>query len=91
MLSDLLFVILTSIMNNYSKYFSENRYHSVYSLGDRVRGLWNDIPFSGSVAIDTMLDEYEGPYVLVFSDLPVRHNGLVHQLLKVTHRQINSL
>lgn len=75
-------------MSNLAAYFAENRYKHKYNLGDRVRGIWNGVPFAGSVAIDTLVDEYEGPYVMVFTDLPVKHEGGTSTLIKVKHSDI---
>lgn len=78
-------------MTSLSKYFAEHRYACKYHLGDRVRGIWNGIPFTGSVAIDTKVYENEQPCVLVFSDLPVQYSGAVYTLLKCTHEQLHSI
>jgi hypothetical protein len=79
-------------MSNYAKYFSENRYKSTYHLGDRVRGRWNGIPFSGTVQIDTLVDEYDGPYVIVYSDLPIKDsNNIIHTMIKVKPDTINRI
>ena len=78
-------------MSTLSEYFRENRYHFKYHLGDRVRGIWNGIPFTGSVAIDTKVYEDEEPHVLVFSDLPIMLDEITYTLIKCTHDQIESL
>lgn len=76
-------------MNKMSEYFSKNRYHCQYHLGDRVRGIWNGIPFTGSVQIDTLVDEYEGPYVIVYSDLPIKDDtGAFRTMIKIAHSDI---
>lgn len=78
-------------MSNLVKYFSENRYQFTYHLGDRVRGIWNGIPFTGTVQLDTLLDEYDGPFVIVYSDLPVKHGDTVYTMLRVSHENISYL
>lgn len=79
-------------MSNLADYFSKNRYLPKYKIGDRVRGIWNGIPFTGDVAIDTMVDEYEGPYVIVFSDLPIRDESeTVYNIIKCKHYDIETL
>lgn len=75
-------------MANLIDYFNKVTYKPKYIIGDRVRGLWNNIPFSGSVQIDTLLDEYEGPYVIVYSDLPIKHDGNFLSYIKVKHEDI---
>lgn len=79
------------MMTTLSEYFAENRYSCKYYLGDRVRGLWNGIPFTGSVAIDTKIYDSEPPHVLVFSDLPIQHSGITYTLIKCTHEQLHKL
>ena len=59
----------------------------VYTIGDRVRGIVNGIPISGTVGNDTLVSLEEGPYVLVHLDLPV--NGST--IMKCKHREINFL
>ena len=50
-------------MPNIADYFSANRYHAVYHLGDRVRALWNGRPVSGTVMIDRQLSEDGQPHL----------------------------
>lgn len=78
-------------MASLSEYFAANRYKPKYFLGDRVRGIWNDIPFTGSVAIDTQVYEGQDPVVMVFLDLPLQHAGSTITLLRCTHEQVNSI
>lgn len=75
-------------MANYAEYFSKVTYKPTYHLGDRVRGKWNNIPFSGTVSIDNMLDPDVGPFVIVTLDLPIKKDGLLLNLLKVQHSDI---
>lgn len=78
-------------MASLSEYFAQNRYKPTYLLGDRVRGFWNGIPFTGSVAIDSKVYEHDDPTVMVFSDLPIEHNSTVYTLLKCKHEELQSL
>lgn len=78
-------------MTTLSEYFTEHRYHPTYFLGDRVRGIWNGIPFTGSVAIDTQVYDAEIPYVMVFSDLPLTVDNVVYTIIRCTHEQLHTL
>lgn len=68
-------------MANYAEYFELHRYKAKYSIGDRVIGKWNKIPFVGTVGNDTLISEKEGPRVSVHLDLPVKHNQVVYNIL----------
>lgn len=74
-----------------SEYFAENRYIPKYHLGDRVRGVWNGVPFTGSVAIDTKVYENKQPSVMVFSDLPLQYDNATYTLLQCTHDQLSPI
>ena len=75
-------------MATLEEYFAKNRYSAKYHLGDRIRGIWNNIPFSGTVAIDSVVYEGEKPHITVFLDLPVCHDGSVHTIIKIKHSDI---
>ena len=75
-------------MGNLSDYFERRQLHKpVYSIGDRVRGIVNGIPVSGTVGNDTLVSLEEGPYVLLHLDLPV--NGST--IMKCKHKDIGLL
>jgi hypothetical protein len=78
-------------MPNYAEYFSQERYKPKYHIGDRVRGFWNKIPFSGTVYIDSCIDGESPPVVAVHSDLPIRHKNAVYQIVRVVHKDISLL
>lgn len=75
-------------MTNLAEYFEKNRYKPKYKMGDRVHGLWNKIPFRGSVANDSLVSEEVGPTVSIFLDLPIVHKDSIHNIIVVTHRDI---
>lgn len=77
-------------MDAYRKYFAKVTYKPKYYLGDRVRGLWNKIPYSGTVAIDHKIND-EPPSVKIFLDLPVKHRGIVYNMITVSHRGLEKL
>jgi len=73
---------------NLAEYFAKNRYKAKYSIGDRVIGKWNFIPFVGSVGNDTVISEIEGPRVSVHLDLPIKYKDVVYTVIFVKHKDI---
>jgi len=78
-------------MTTYAEYFAKNRYQPKYHIGDRVRGVWNKIPFTGTVYIDRKLSDDENPIVLVQSDLPIRYKNAVLNIIQVEHKHLSIL
>ncbi len=78
-------------MPNYAEYFEKNRYQSKYSIGDRVCGTWNKVPFVGTVGNDTVISPVEGPRISVFVDLPIKYNQQWRSVIIVDHSQIEPL
>lgn len=78
-------------MENYKKYFSENRPKAKWHLGDRVSGQWNKIPFVGTVLLDNMVSEEEGPRVIVQLDLPLKYKKEYKTSLVVKQKDIKKL
>ena len=70
-------------MSNLLRYFENRAYKPTWFLGDRVTGKWNKIPFVGSVGNDTVISDVEGPRVSVLLDLPIKHQGRVHNIVIV--------
>ena len=75
-------------MGNQSDYFNRIGYKPIWYIGDRVFGHWNNIPFVGTVGNDTVINHTEGPRITVHLDLPIKHNGQVHHIVVVTHKDI---
>lgn len=75
-------------MPSVKEYFKENRYQPTYFMGDRVHGLWNNIPFRGSIANDSLVNEDIGPEITIFLDLPIKHEDKIHTIIKTTHEHI---
>lgn len=78
-------------MGSLAEYFEKNRPKSIWSIGDRVFGHWNKIPFVGTVGNDNMISEIEGPRVSVFLDLPIVFEGKVHNIVFVKQKTIKRL
>jgi len=70
-------------MSNLAEYFANHRYKAKWAMGERVCGKWNKIPFVGTVGNDTLINEKEGPRVSVHLDLPIKHQGTVHNFIIV--------
>jgi hypothetical protein len=75
-------------MGNLADYFARNRYQAVYTIGDRVTGKWNKIPFVGTVGNDTLISEIEGPRVSIHLDLPIKYNDTIYNVIFVKHKDI---
>ena len=78
-------------MPTLAEYFKANRYQGKYSIGDRVIGKWNKIPFVGTVGNDTLINEIEGPRISVHLDLPIKYKGVVKNIVTVKHRDIKRM
>jgi len=78
-------------MANYKEYFERVGYKPKYLIGDRVRGIYNKIPFVGTVGNDTLISLEEGPRVTVHLDLPMRLTDSVKSVIIVKHKDIKSL
>ena len=75
-------------MASLAEYFNANRYQGKYSIGDRVIGKWNKIPFVGTVGNDTLINEVEGPRISVCLDLPIKYKDNIHRVIIVKHKDI---
>jgi len=78
-------------MTSYAEYFAKERYQSKYLIGDRVRGVWNKIPFTGTVCIDSKIGEEQEARVIVQSDLPIKYNGDFISIIQVNHKDLDYL
>lgn len=77
-------------MGNQTDYFESVGYKPKYHIGDRVTGLYNKIPFVGTVGNDTQISDAEGPYVTVHLDLPLKHKNHIYTFLKLSHKDIKA-
>lgn len=74
-------------MGNQTDYFERIGYKPTYSIGDRVFGHWNRIPFVGTVGNDRVIG-LSGPEITIHLDLPIRYNDEVKNFIIVKHRDI---
>lgn len=75
-------------MANYREYFERVAYKPRYLIGDRVQGVYNNVPFRGTVGNDTLVSLEEGPRVSVHLDLPIQLTTGVKHIIIVTHKDI---
>jgi len=78
-------------MTSLAEYFAKHRPQPVWDIGDRVFGRWNKIPFIGTVGVDNMVSEIEGPRVSVFLDLPIVYNDKIHNIIFVKQKDLKRL
>lgn len=74
-----------------AEYFKANRYQAKYTIGDRVFGYWNKIPFVGSVGNDSEVNPTVGPRVSIHLDLPIKFQDKKYDVILVKHRDIKKL
>lgn len=77
-------------MSNLATYFAANRYQAKWSIGDRVTGKWNKIPFVGSVGNDRQINDRDGPEVTIHLDLPIKYHDKIHHIIIVKHKDIKA-
>ncbi len=75
-------------MGNQTEYFERIGYKPKYSIGDRVFGKYNKIPFIGSVGNDRLINEIDGPEVTVHLDLPMKTDKGFRSIIVVKHKDI---
>lgn len=78
-------------MVSLAAYFEANRYIGKWKIGDRVSGKWNKILFVGSVGNDAVISEIEGPRVTIHLDLPIKYQGVIHNVIIVKPKDIKKL
>jgi protein involved in sex pheromone biosynthesis len=78
-------------MPNYAEYFARTGYQATYQIGDRVRGYWNKIPFTGTVGNDRLVNHTDGPEVTVHLDLPIHYQGKILSIIIAKHKILRLL
>ena len=76
-------------MGTLADYFDRVTYKAKYSIGDRVFGRWNKIPFMGSVGNDSCPDGLT-PRVSIHLDLPIKFKDKIYNIIFVEHKDIKS-
>ena len=77
-------------MPSLADYFNEKGYKPKYSIGDRVFGYWNEIPFVGSVGNDRNIND-SGPEITIHLDLPIKYSDEIKHIIIVKHKDIAKL
>ncbi len=77
-------------MGNQTDYFNRIGYKPTWFIGDRVFGRWNKIPFVGTVGNDRLINNIDGPEIVVHLDLPLKYKDKVHNILIVKHKDIKA-
>ena len=72
-------------MGNQTDYFERVGYWPKYHLGERIRGIWQGIPFCGTVGNDRLVNLTDGPEVTVHLDLPIMTADGVFHYIVVPH------
>lgn len=75
-------------MPRLAEYFEKNRYKPKYKIGDRVKGMYHNIPFVGTVYNDSVVSEEQGPNVIIHLDLPLKYNNYYLNIIQVKHDNI---
>jgi hypothetical protein len=75
-------------MGRQSDWFISTGYKHTYDLGDRIMGLWNGIPFVGSVGNDRLVNVNAGPEITVHLDLPIRFEDKIHRIIITKHADV---
>jgi len=78
-------------MSSLAEYFERIGYKPEYSIGNRVFGHWNGIPFAGTVGNDTLISPVEGPRISIHLDLPIRYDGAVKNVIIVKHKDVRRM
>ena len=79
-------------MSTLTAYFEKISYKPKYSIGDRVFGYWNKIPFVGTVGNDrNKVGGGNNPEVVVHTDLPIVFKNIEYSVIIVKHKDIKPL
>lgn len=78
-------------MPSLEKYFSESRPKPKWLIGDRVFGHYNKIPFVGTVLVDHLVCEEQGPTVAVSLDLPLKYQNEYRTIVEVKQKDLKRL
>lgn len=71
-----------------AEYFAANRPKPYWQGGERIEGLYNGIPFIGTVAYENMRNTDEGLMVAIQLDLPLKDGDVWKTILRVKPRTI---
>lgn len=78
-------------MGNVADYFERNGYKPKYSIGDRVTGTYNGIPFMGTVGNDRLINNLVGAEITVHLDLPMKTENEFRSIIIAKHKNVRPL
>jgi hypothetical protein len=78
-------------MGNQTDYFNKIGYKHVYDIGDRVSGVWNELPFIGTVGNDRLINHVDGPEITIHLDLPIKFKDTIYSIIIVKHKDVKRL
>lgn len=75
-----------------AEYFELNRPRARYTIGQRVEGVYEGVPYVGTVGADTLRNYDEGSKVTIHLDLPLRtKQGTYPYIIRVGYKDIKGL
>lgn len=74
-----------------TKYFEKIAHKATWEIGDRVSGVWNSVPFIGTVGCENIVDPDFGPRVTVQTDLPIMHEGKARTIIIMKPNELKRL
>ena len=78
-------------MGNLTDFFDRTIPKPRYRFGDRVDGIYQGVPFVGTVGSDNIRSEVEGPRVTVSLDLPFKIDEIVYNVIRVEYKDIKGI
>ena len=78
-------------MGTLTDYFDKIGHKPKWHIGDRVSGVWNGVPFVGSVGSESLVDPDFGPRVTVMPDLPIRLEDKNHNVIVLKPHELKRL
>lgn len=77
-------------MGNQTDYFNRIGYKPQYSIGDRIFGKFNGIPFIGTVGNDRVIS-LAGPEITVHLDLPMKYKNEKRNFIIIKHKDVKQI
>jgi hypothetical protein len=77
-------------MGNQTDYFNRIGYKPQYSIGDRIFGKFNGIPFIGTVGNDRVIS-LAGPEITVHLDLPMKYKNEIRNFIIIKHKDVKQI
>jgi hypothetical protein len=79
-------------MSSLTEYFSKTLPKPRYQFGDRVEGVYQGVPYVGTLGTDNVRNLQEGARVTIHLDLPLKPKDSVHlNFIRVQYKEIKGL